>query len=397
MADENPQESAKLFIVDYDNQYFSNTLAKDFAFFINSEKKMVIGPYNKGNPSILELHQTNATIHGPLEVNGTLFPSNIETSSTNTDLLKSKTANVENVNATQIVSSNIDTKLLNVSSLESTSNEMKNVSASHIITDDFHSQKAIIRNGFLSNLDANKCKITEANFEENYVDQLNASNIFANSISAHSDLSIGGNSTLSNVIASNVHVNGNIETDSFLSFHTNDSIINDSNTSLSNEKNDEFNFYWGNIDNNGIRFQKTLGGNLNILSENENKILELTSKGLLDIKDVTVKGTLSLYNDINYISDIREKNNVRKIENALQKLSHIHGYSFTMKNDPSQKKRCGVIAQELLETIPESVYKNDVDMYSVSYNSIIGVLIESIHELNNRIKILEMIKKPKHD
>ena len=54
------------------------------------------------------------------------------------------------------------------------------------------------------------------------------------------------------------------------------------------------------------------------------------------------------------------------------------------------RRRVGVIAQELNEVLPEAVtYAEDVDEYGVDYGKLTGVLIEAIKELKQEINELK--------
>jgi hypothetical protein len=51
-----------------------------------------------------------------------------------------------------------------------------------------------------------------------------------------------------------------------------------------------------------------------------------------------------------------------------------------------QEKKVGVIAQEILEILPEVVSQDETGTYSVAYGNISAVLIEAIKELTNTVK-----------
>jgi hypothetical protein len=93
--------------------------------------------------------------------------------------------------------------------------------------------------------------------------------------------------------------------------------------------------------------------------------------------NVTVKG--NVVND----SDYRIKTDVRVIENALSKIKKISGYTF-IKNGVSQRET-GVIAQEINEVLPEAVYEHTDGLLGVAYGNLIGLLIEGIKELSDKL------------
>jgi hypothetical protein len=67
----------------------------------------------------------------------------------------------------------------------------------------------------------------------------------------------------------------------------------------------------------------------------------------------------------------------------------MRGVSFTWKDNGN--KSIGVIAQEIQKIIPEIVNTNENGIMSLSYDSIIGLLIEAIKEQQG--SIVDMEKK----
>lgn len=100
-----------------------------------------------------------------------------------------------------------------------------------------------------------------------------------------------------------------------------------------------------------------------------------------------VSGTIRATGDVIAYSDARVKENVETIPNALDKVKGMRGVGYNKIGE--EKRSVGVIAQELLEVLPEAVHQDDQGMYSVAYGNIVGVLIESIKELENRVEALE--------
>ena len=98
-------------------------------------------------------------------------------------------------------------------------------------------------------------------------------------------------------------------------------------------------------------------------------------------------------------SDIRFKNNVTPITNALDKLSKIGGYTFDwneISHKETGKKDIGVIAQEVEEILPEIVQTRSNGYKAVDYQKLTALLIESVKEqqfiiddLKSRIERLE--------
>ena len=95
------------------------------------------------------------------------------------------------------------------------------------------------------------------------------------------------------------------------------------------------------------------------------------------------------------VSDERLKENIVGIDDALEKVTQLNGYTFNYKADG--RVSAGVIAQEVEKVLPEAVaekglpYKADDDqMYKVvSYDALHGLLIEAVKELSAKVKELE--------
>jgi len=91
----------------------------------------------------------------------------------------------------------------------------------------------------------------------------------------------------------------------------------------------------------------------------------------------------------NTTSDLRLKENISDLDNSLEKICNIRGVSYNLKSDENKTKISGVIAQEVIEHIPEAVNNMDSEKLSVNYNSIIAHLIESVKELKREIEELK--------
>jgi hypothetical protein len=100
-------------------------------------------------------------------------------------------------------------------------------------------------------------------------------------------------------------------------------------------------------------------------------------------------GNVTFSGDVTAFSDIRLKDNITKIDNALEKLSKINGVIFTRKDeieDNIGRKHTGVIAQEVLEVLPEVVSKSSSGHYQVAYGNMAGLFIEAIKEQQLQIE-----------
>ena len=96
-----------------------------------------------------------------------------------------------------------------------------------------------------------------------------------------------------------------------------------------------------------------------------------------------VSGNIRATGTITANSDINLKKNLLKIENALEKVEQINGYTYEFKSDDS-KRHAGVIAQEIEGVLPEIVNKGNDGLLGVEYGNISALLIEAIKDLKSQ-------------
>ena len=91
-------------------------------------------------------------------------------------------------------------------------------------------------------------------------------------------------------------------------------------------------------------------------------------------------------------SDKRLKENIKPIENALDKVNKISGVTFEW-NEKSHKetgkKDVGVIAQEIEAILPELVDNRSNGYKAVDYPKLTALLIEAVKDLSNQVKELK--------
>jgi len=136
-------------------------------------------------------------------------------------------------------------------------------------------------------------------------------------------------------------------------------------------------------------------GNLYIHSETDDSDIVFTgedgSSGITALTlDMSAAGAATFNNDVTAFSDARLKDNVETIPDALDKVNKMRGVTFT-RNDAHDAPGTGVIAQEMQEVFPIVVKENDDEnnTLSVSYGNLVGVLIESIKELSDKVDTLQ--------
>jgi hypothetical protein len=109
------------------------------------------------------------------------------------------------------------------------------------------------------------------------------------------------------------------------------------------------------------------------------EVIRHTGFSLTSTGDFSASGNVTAY------SDKRLKSDIQRIESALDKVCNLTGYTFTMNN----KRATGLIAQEVLEVLPEAVMGSEEDHYSLAYGNMVGILVEAIKELSSEVKSLK--------
>jgi len=90
------------------------------------------------------------------------------------------------------------------------------------------------------------------------------------------------------------------------------------------------------------------------------------------------------------LSDIRAKENIESIENALDKVTRLDGKTFSYKSNanlpyiPIEGRHAGIIAQDLEKVLPEGVVEVNSFKF-VRLDAIIGLLVNAVKELNKKL------------
>ncbi len=121
--------------------------------------------------------------------------------------------------------------------------------------------------------------------------------------------------------------------------------------------------------------------------------LFINSAGNIGIGDITPEEKLTVNGVVKATSfippsDIRLKENIQPVGNALDKIMKLNGVTFTWKEN--KEKGMGVIAQDVEKVFPEIVRTGkESGMKGVNYDSLIAPLIESIKEQQKQINDLK--------
>ena len=115
----------------------------------------------------------------------------------------------------------------------------------------------------------------------------------------------------------------------------------------------------------------------------------LSTLGTIAAASVVASGNVTAF------SDKRIKENVTAIENALTKVEKLNGVTFKRKD--TLDRQTGLLAQEVEAVLPEAVTRQkaseeikaitgDEEVLAVNYGALTGLLVESIKELNGKLK-----------
>ena len=129
-----------------------------------------------------------------------------------------------------------------------------------------------------------------------------------------------------------------------------------------------------------VQVNATDGGAEWAIKANQNDSVELYHDGSIKLNSTssgaTCHGTLA------ETSDVALKRHIKVIDNPLTKLKEINGYTYQFKENGQSS--VGVIAQDVEKVFPQLVHGVE-GTKSVDYSGLIGVLIESVKELNTEI------------
>lgn len=160
------------------------------------------------------------------------------------------------------------------------------------------------------------------------------------------------------------------------------------------------------------KFELTTGGTLTVPNIITTEAVEITTD--LDVNgDARFQGTVNFNGNLSMLnaditannvyalgevvtdystSDIALKQDIERIENPLEKVKALGGYTFEYKDKPGERAT-GVIAQEVEMVLPGLVYTADHptrgEHKAVRYGQIVALLIEAVKELQDEVQRLK--------
>jgi hypothetical protein len=116
-----------------------------------------------------------------------------------------------------------------------------------------------------------------------------------------------------------------------------------------------------------------------------------TSDVLLTIDEA---GNATFAGNVTAYSDIRLKENIVNVDNALDKVCSMRGIYYNMIEDTTKSRRLGLVAQEVEKILPEVVIEakpedDKESVLSVDYGNIVALLIEGMKEQQEQINQLK--------
>ena len=101
--------------------------------------------------------------------------------------------------------------------------------------------------------------------------------------------------------------------------------------------------------------------------------------------DLDVTGDVTAFSS----SDQRLKTDLQPIENSLDKVKSLTGYTFNWnelaENKSQDQREAGVLAQDVEAVLPEVTTTRDDGYKSVRYEKMVPMLIEAIKELSDKV------------
>jgi hypothetical protein len=95
-----------------------------------------------------------------------------------------------------------------------------------------------------------------------------------------------------------------------------------------------------------------------------------------------VNGTVSA-TDVVMKSDRRLKSDLVPIQNALDKVKQLSGYTFAMLG--KDHRSAGLIAQDVKQVLPEAVVEDGHGYMSIAYGNVLGLIVEAIKEIDTKL------------
>lgn len=335
--------------------YFAGTSNNDVLLYPETEQQRVHLGTKQTNSAVLVLSSNVVLVNGKLEVNGDFTASNF-------------TLSDNSLSGSKITDGTITQSKLATNSITSNAILDRNIIASKLATDSVTSNAIKDGNVTLSKLEPSVLSYMSGSVSSQWSNSNNLIYILNSNVAIGTSNQVGGFTSAYNAtFNSNVTIFGQLTVNN-VQYVTSNVIIYNTQTVNSNI-----------TTLNTLTFSNTTGS-LFLDSSNAN----------LGIDYPTPEYKLDVNGDIRAVSyylfsDIRKKKDIQLIEHAVDKLSNISGYTFTLNGQRS----AGLIAQEVISVLPEVISQDSEGYLNISYDNVIGLLVNAVKELTTRVQVLE--------
>jgi len=269
--------------------------------------------------------------------------------------------------------SNLTSGTVNSARLSLTASDIPNLNASKITAGALGTDR-------IPNLNASK--INAGTLSTDRIPNLNASKITAGTFSTDRIPNLNASKITAGDITRPISTTGQIYTSAAFYTDGNRSVIRGGSPTLYFRDTDANSAM---LHNNSNRLYVLRGGNdtetWTALNGQWPWIWDLTNN------NSTCGGSLYCVGNVTAYSDIRHKTDIVKLDDCLEKVEKLNGYTYTRKNDG--KRYTGLIAQEVLEVLPEAVSTDEKGEYALAYGNLAGLFVEAMKEMKSRIDALE--------
>lgn len=143
---------------------------------------------------------------------------------------------------------------------------------------------------------------------------------------------------------------------------------------------------WNNDVNDSLTAMITMTATGNIGIQTISPIYTLDVSGNSRIMgEAFFEDTIYAMKGIQSYSDKRLKTDIREIQGALDKIQQMNGIYYSMDGE----KHIGLIAQDVLDVLPEAVKLHSSGYYMLEYQNMVGLLVEGVKEVcreNEKLK-----------
>ena len=94
---------------------------------------------------------------------------------------------------------------------------------------------------------------------------------------------------------------------------------------------------------------------------------------------LSTTGDFTATGDVTAYSDRKLKKDLNVIDDALERVAELEGYTYTRKDTGA--RQTGLIAQDVQKVLPEAVSQTEDGTLTVAYGNMAGLFVNAINEL----------------